>query len=206
MTAGADLTYDRVMPLAQRLRLETRDHHDRIELAFDLDGRLASRAAYRDLLVRLHGFHSGFEAAARPRLSGTDFARYLDRGALIARDIAALDAASGALGVNAEAHEGPPLELPDRASALGALYVVEGSILGGVLIAKEVGRRLGLSAEGGAAFFAGHGRETARTWAEFCRMLDAEAGSEIGDEAIASAGRTYRVMQAWLCDEVAVPA
>ena len=47
------------MTLLERLKIETRPAHDRIEAAIDLDRRIASRDAYRDLLIR-------FTASTRP--------------------------------------------------------------------------------------------------------------------------------------------
>lgn len=190
------------MSLVTRLRLETRDDHDRIELAFDLDRRLASRESYRDLLVRLHGFHRMFESAAAPRLSGSGFGAHLDRAGTIAADIAALDRESGEAGPSAgPGPGGPDLGLADRAEAVGALYVVEGSILGGVLIARQVRTRLGLSAGSGCGFFSGHGRETAAHWAGFCRLLEGETDRSFDDAAVASARLTYGAMGGWLRDD-----
>ena len=52
------------MTLLERLKIETRPAHDRIEAAIDLDRRIASRNAYRDLLIRFYGFHKAWESDA----------------------------------------------------------------------------------------------------------------------------------------------
>lgn len=85
----------------------------------------------------------------------------------------------------------PHLAYPGRAEALGAAYVLEGSMLGGVVIARMAERRLGLDPEHGGSFFAGHGRDTARSWTAFCAALDGLADPEAEDGAVAGALRTY---------------
>ncbi|MFL5200662.1 MAG: biliverdin-producing heme oxygenase, partial [Microvirga sp.] len=52
------------MTLLERLKVETRQAHDRIEAAIDLERRIASRDAYRDLLARFYGFHKAWESEA----------------------------------------------------------------------------------------------------------------------------------------------
>lgn len=178
------------MSLHHRLRTETRDAHDRIEAAFDLAGSLASRPAYLALLRRLLAFHEAFEAAAGPHLAGTPIGDGLGRGALLRRDLAALGAEPDA--------DVAPHAYPGRPEALGAAYVVEGSMLGGVLIAREVERHLGLGPETGNAFFADHGRDTARTWKQFCTELDSLADPATDDRVIAAAERTYAALEASL--------
>lgn len=180
------------MNLSSLIRAETRPAHDRIELAFDLPARLVSRDSYRDLLARLLGFHGAFEAAAAPHLAGTPFAAYLGRTGLIASDL-------DRLGGSSEGRTGPSPVFADAPAAMGGLYVVEGSILGGVLIATEVRRRLGIGPETGAGFFAGHGRDTAATWRGFTAALDAAPCPDPA-RAVAAAFATYAAMQAWLCD------
>lgn len=178
------------MSLHHRLRTETRAAHDRIEAAFDLAGSLASRAAYIDLLRRLHAFHRAFEAAAGPRLAGTAIGAYLGREALLRRDLAALGAEQDT--------DAPAFAYPGRPEALGAAYVVEGSMLGGVMIAREVERHLGLGPESGNSFFAGYGRDTARTWKAFCAELDQLADPATDDRVLAAAEETYTALGASL--------
>ena len=186
------------MTLHARLRTETRDAHDRIEAAFDLDANLASPEAYAALLGRLHAFHSGFEAAAEPWFAGTPLARCFGRAALLQQDLTALGAT-------------PPPPWPiaacaSRAEALGGLYVLEGSLLGGVVIARDVERRLGLGPEtGGNAFFAGHGRDTARTWRAFCDDLEALAEPGEDEHVLKAADATYASMQECLAGQAATP-
>lgn len=53
------------------------------------------------------------------------------------------------------------------AQLVGALYVVEGSTLGGQVIARLLKEQLGVKANAGASFFAGHGKATPDRWTDF---------------------------------------
>lgn len=61
----------------------------------------------------------------------------------------------------------------DLATALGWLYVVEGSKLGAAILLKLT-EKLGLSAERGAQHLAAHPDGRARHWREFTAILDAQ--------------------------------
>ena len=61
---------------------------------------------------------------------------------------------------------------------VGILYVIEGSTLGGQLIAKSLEKHLGLSHEQGARFFHGYGEKTAAMWLGFIRFSDGIFGDE----------------------------
>jgi len=55
---------------------------------------------------------------------------------------------------------------------VGALYVVEGSTLGGQVIARQISASLGLTAQHGARFFNGWGEQTETRWSSFWRYAD----------------------------------
>ena len=55
---------------------------------------------------------------------------------------------------------------------VGVLYVIEGSTLGGGLIARQIAEHLGLTACAGGAFFHAYGAETQTRWSDFCRFME----------------------------------
>lgn len=55
--------------------------------------------------------------------------------------------------------------------AWGLLYVLEGSTLGGQVIAAHLGNPLSLTSGAGMAFFTGYGSRTGSMWKEFLRAL-----------------------------------
>ena len=186
------------MTLLERLKTETRPAHDRIEKAMDLDHRIASRNGYRDLLIRFYGFHSAWERTASTVASDKAFFENRCKTKLLAKDLSML---------GLQEHEiihlpqcDPLMPLPSPAAVLGSMYVVEGSTLGGAIIARDVERRLGFGAQTGCAYFKSYGRETAVMWKQFgVRLL--EASSPETDEVIVEAAqRTFDVMHDWLCE------
>lgn len=56
--------------------------------------------------------------------------------------------------------------------ALGALYVMEGSTLGGRIIGNMIGRQLNLHSEAGLSFFIGYGDDTKKMWKRFLHILN----------------------------------
>ena len=90
--------------------------------------------------------------------------------------------------------------MPNRAAALGAMYVVEGSTLGGAIIARQVERALGLTTESGCAYFRSYGPAISPMWKSFGAVLLASSSPETDDEIVASANRTFAIMQDWLCE------
>jgi heme oxygenase len=113
-------------------------------------GRL-DRAAYRDLLTSLLGFHEPIEAALAACLGDTAFGldvRALRRGPLLRDDLRALGTTASPL------HAAAPA-FPSQAAAMGALYVTEGATLGGRLLARGLDRLLGPGTTGRRFLLAG---------------------------------------------------
>lgn len=76
-----------------------------------------------------------------------------------------------------------------RDEALGAIYVMEGSTLGGAVITRRLQADLALTPVGGAAYFHGHGPNAGAMWKAFKALLDDELSSTI-DRAAAVEGAT----------------
>ena len=86
----------------------------------------------------------------------------------------------------------PPLaSLPQL---LGAMYVVEGSTLGGQVLARQLtkgGLDLG-------RYFTGYGALTGPRWKAFGQLLTAAATPTTRDEIVQSAIHTFQQLAAWL--------
>ena len=186
------------MTLLERLKIETRPAHDRIEKAMDLDRRIASRDAYTNLLIRFYGFHRAWEGAASSRAPDRTFFQSRCKTGLLARDLNALGLDADAIIQLPQCH--PLMPLPAPEAVLGSMYVVEGSTLGGAIIAKEVERNLGFGRDSGCAYFRSYGRDTAAMWKSFGAVLLAASSPETDDLIVASAQDTFTVMHDWLCE------
>lgn len=175
-----------------RLRLETRLEHERVEAAVDIEGRLATLDKYRDLLARFYGFYAAFEPVLHARLPG-EFVRRSHLPAL-RRDAEALE-------INAQTLL-PAQRLPvlrDEAEAIGAMYVIEGSTLGGQIISRMLRERLGLCPDCGGAFFSGYGAQNGPMWRTFCEAVEVWSGTHGNiDGMVVGARETFEAMEAWV--------
>ncbi len=77
-----------------------------------------------------------------------------------------------------------------EAGFMGALYVMEGSTLGGRFIARHVEQVLGLEPGRGDAYFQGHGEATGSLWRETTAAI-AEVPEAQAEVVIAAAKRTF---------------
>jgi heme oxygenase len=172
------------------LRAATRDVHDRLHRHAGfaaIQGATIGLAAYRDLIVRLYGFYVPFEAAA---------AIEPDRTNWLAGDLEAL-------GLRRSLHALPKCpHVPRLGSAhlrLGALYVAEGSALGGRDLARGLDRLLGKDATEGRRFFIGRGPDTGEAWRGYLGQLSAaQSGSFARAEIIKGAVETFAAFEHWL--------
>jgi len=87
------------------------------------------------------------------------------------------------------------LNNPTNAFALGILYVIEGSSLGGRVILKNINTALGYDIENGASYFGGYGGQTGSHWKNFLAMLTQyEAETNSAEEIIAGADYAFNAI------------
>lgn len=189
------------MTLLDRLKAETRRAHDHIERTVNIEARTNSVTAYRDLLARFYGFHAVWEAEAKTIIADPALLDGRIRTPLLIDDLTKLGATADEIGAL-------PLcpavvRRPVLAEALGAMYVVEGSTLGGNIIAKHVERRLGFGPGSGCSYFRSYGADVGVMWRAFRGHLLALSSPAIDDLVIAAANRTFAHMSAWLAEGAA---
>ena len=173
--------------LPERLRAQTAWWHEKVEAAADIPGRVHTRADYVDLLSRLAALHIGLEAQLSAKVwdrawvgVGVDIAAHCRAGLVIA-DLESLGVPPGAAMVQ------PPF--PGFGEALGCLYVLEGSALGGRIVARMVCAAIG---EVPTAFLTGRGR--GQQWPAVRRALRCfQTKGGDGDAVVAGAVSTFAV-------------
>ncbi len=173
------------------LRSATQAPHERLHLHAGFssvkDGTI-TRPDYQALLICLYGFYLPFERAAGSEPLRTQW---------LERDLAWL-------GVEAAARAGIRLcaDIPRYDSLerkLGALYVVEGSALGGRTMHRGLDRLLGTGSIEGRRFFAGRGAATGAAWLGFLNQLASVGADMAGQAALVSAAvETFGVFEIWL--------
>jgi heme oxygenase len=181
------------------LKRLTAGAHAQIETLIHVEARLGCRDDYRMLLERFWGLHLPLEAALAEldwRGSGLSMAERA-RVPMLRADLMALGHVPHTLAALPLCPALPPLD--SRAAALGCLYVLEGSTLGGRIVLKQLRSSLGLTPASGAAFYAGHGARTGTLWRAFVEALD--AGVETAAEqaaAVESALATFALFGDWV--------
>ena len=175
------------MLVRDRLRAVTREAHERVDRRFS-GYDLGDPEAYRGFLEAHHAVLPGCEymlEASGAAALVDDWAHRLRTPALVA-DLVSL----GARPVRAT----PTLRRLTPAAAFGMLYVLEGSRLGGAVLARRV--LAGASARcRGATRYLRHG-EGLRLWPSFLAAL--EASGDVRDDpdaAVASAIETFGLFE-----------
>lgn len=82
------------------------------------------------------------------------------------------------------------LEIENEHQALGMLYVIEGSTLGGNVIAKQLSKTEGFD-EVTFHFFSCYQENTGSMWKNFKEVLDSEVHQENYDEVLSGAKKLY---------------
>jgi heme oxygenase len=152
-------------PLAV-LRAATHDRHERIDALMNL-GRMREPGRYPRVLQAFDAFLAGWEPAVAAALPER-FEPWLQarsRRPFLQSDLRALGLPSAQPVV-------PPV-LASAGAAWGSVYVMEGSALGGRVIARTLAD-MGLDAEHGAAYFHGWGDATGAMWREARERLASE--------------------------------
>jgi heme oxygenase len=184
------------MPLAldrpvilQRLRSETHPYHDALEQnEFNqaLSAGTVSADATARFLSKLYGFLLPYEA----QLRRYDFAPAWEveqrfRSGLIREDLPGAEQLPQCLDM-------PALNTWPR--LLGAMYVLEGSTLGGQVITRQLAKA-GISTR---TYFTGYAERTGPMWKAFCQLLADEATDENEAEIVDSAIQTFQKLHAWI--------
>lgn len=155
-------------------------------------------SGYADLLKLMYGFYKPLQDSFFPLVShgagGTDFSLRISE--LIINDLHHVD-------------PGPDHEIPlcsnipeinTIASSMGAMYVTEGSTLGGKIITKMISRQLNISPVHGFSFFNAYGDETLAKWEKFKEILNMPRSDNERIEMISTAKKTFSAFKIWISE------
>jgi heme oxygenase len=132
---------------------------------------IRTQADYAEFLKYFYAYFNHVEIAIAPYITELLLPDYKDRrnSSYIKNDIIALGSTINDL---------PKTTIPaieNHVQALGALYVMEGSIMGGSVIVKML-EKGGITE--GVSFFSGYGEATYPMWQKFTAVLNREATTE----------------------------
>ncbi len=180
-----------MLTLPERLRAETRAHHDETEARIRLPGTLT---AYRAQLETYHGFIFPLErrlvetlGAESPWLAGRLKAAHLTE------DLMALGATPAQVTQIPECADLPGAS--HEAQCVGILYVLEGSTLGGQMIAAHLAKTLDSNVS--CRYFRSYGPDVMRMWKAFKLGLMERVAREHHDVVVHSAQSTFSKLHAW---------
>lgn len=181
----------------EKIKEATLQYHQQTEkvLVGKMKG-MRSRQDYIDLLAAFYGYFGGLEQQIERYINASNLADYYDRRktAAIADDIKAL---GGTIPAIANGNELP--EIDNYLQAFGALYVIEGSTLGGKIISKMIQQHLHINDGAGLSFFNSYGDETEKMWNAFKEVLNSVAISHDDEEVILqAANQTFVKFKSWL--------
>ncbi len=172
-----------------KLKEATKHKHDDLENTVNVMDRIFSLDDYKILLTKFYRFY----AAIEPKVAQNDL-RIADFDFDERRKTRLLEKDLHALGILSDVKENVRLwenlpTLDTTAKAFGSLYVMEGATLGGQVISRHLKQHLGMTTEGGAAFFNSYGKEIGPMWKSFGAALTAFAASGADDDEIIEAAR-----------------
>jgi heme oxygenase len=148
---------------------------------------------YASLLRMYYGFFHPLEKQIQELLSSDDLAdiRLRRNSRLLIEDLSALPVA---FAYPAICYQLPVLQT--KAQAFGALYVAEGSSLGGRVIAKMLLKNPGLSiSHRQLNYFNGYGDQTGIRWTELLQVLNAQ---EEAGPIVEAANDTFLQFENWI--------
>ncbi len=178
--------------LLSRLKHETLAEHRRLEADLDLLGPRATPESFVEFLVGMYGYLAAWETRADQFLGSPLPVFHAAR-----RKAPALASDLITWGRDPQTIALAPLGPIRTANHLwGSMYVLEGSMLGGQMIARSVQQRWAIE---NLAYWAVYGSEVARMWRAFGAELEAQTPGEQASAVVAAARQTFCELHDWLC-------
>lgn len=188
--------------LSERLKNETADVHQQLERTLiPVLKNMRQQEEYVRLLKTFYSFYLPIEQKLDLHLGGQVVPQYNER-----RKVSMLldDMYCFTHDVSAPLCENIPA-INNLHQAMGVMYVLEGSTLGGQVISRMLIKNLELADDECVGFFSGYKDATDEMWASFKNTLDSCAsGKEEEDIVVAAAFDTFTLFKQWI--DVNIPA
>lgn len=186
--------------IMQALRTATDAIHKSVERKTPFFKKGFDRPQYVRWLGDMVGFYSSFERAlTHSGLLAQKGWNYHSRINLLFEDLRQLGQPERAHATKTNRHVAAILPLHNHPIAAGALYVIEGSALGGQILASRVLKALEISLENGGSFFQPNGPEPRVQWQQFQTQVRGMAVSpQDRQDIVLGAVSTFYAFDAWL--------
>ena len=182
--------------LSRILKEHTKTPHQELESAIIYKiKQLGSTQSYINFLKVFYGYLAAVEEKISASIDTGVIEDYAERrkGDKLLDDISVLSVSSGSIPL---AQNTP--EITNNAQALGAMYVLEGSTLGGKYISRMVSQQLQLPPEDGFSFFNGYREQTDTMWEKFKTQLDNHSSINTEGSVIEAANQTFIKFKIWI--------
>ncbi|MCC6289871.1 MAG: biliverdin-producing heme oxygenase [Chitinophagaceae bacterium] len=182
--------------VAAQLKEKTKQAH--ISLEKKMVGyikKVESPKDYEKLLRLFYGYYTPLEPLLNKYISNDIVPSYSDRrkSNAILKDINTISAGAS----NFKKCDNLP-QVNDVIQALGVLYVMEGSTMGGTIIAKMLNKQANIQPTS-LTFFNGYGEQNIPMWQSFIKAVNKRAAND-GDKIVKAANDTFSKMEEW-CDK-----
>ncbi|WP_158825790.1 biliverdin-producing heme oxygenase [Mucilaginibacter lacusdianchii] len=183
--------------LADQLKTDTLINHQQLEKM--LVGRMKairSKNDYIQLLQLFYSYFGGLEEQINSHINENLLPDYVHRrkSAALADDITVLGGVT-----MPKATETDLPEISNAQQAFAALYVIEGSTLGGKIISQMMARQLEIIDGKGLSFFNSYGDDTELMWGRFKEALNQQANTKAEeDDVIDTANQTFIKFKNWV--------
>lgn len=178
------------------LKEETKEAHIGLEkIVVQQLKAIQTKSDYARLLKYFYAYFRAVEKAIAPFMTSEVVPDYKDR-----RNATHLKADIEALGgdIDKDIPKATAPAIANKYQALGALYVMEGSVLGGKTIVKMLEK---YNINSGISFFSGYGEKTPVLWGRFIELLNQQITStEQQHDAIQAAKDTFTLFAATFSD------
>jgi heme oxygenase len=182
---------------SEKLKSYTWSNHQESEkLLIARMRKIRNKAQYIELLQLFYNYFGAIEAQISGHLGSSQLEDYQQRRKTdsLLNDILAL---GGTINKIIAAEDLPKFN--NYFQAFGALYVLEGSTLGGPHISRMIQNQMDFRDNVGFTFFNGYGEQTESMWHKFKAVLDGLAENEKEENLILeAANNTFLKFRSWL--------
>lgn len=190
--------------LSEHLKKHSRPDHDSIENSIDLLKLSTNINQYTNLIKAFYGYY--FHLEDNLRKFNNDFSsigiNLSERSKLhlLEDDLKKLGLDDKGIKEIKLCTDYP--EMKNFSQAMGILYVLEGSTLGGQMISRQLGKsKILIDGEERGKFFMAYGPRTYEMWTNFKKSLDT-LPADSTQEVLIAAKSTFNTMESWLRDRL----
>lgn len=184
--------------LNEQLKESTHPSHQALEKKMvSIIKKIRTRQDYINFLKVMYGYYAALEKRVQEYVSEIEIGKRRKAERLL-EDISYFESTTTPEVCN----ELPPIN--SHAEALGAMYVMEGSTMGGKIIARMIEGQAGINGPSGFSFFNGYGEDTGRMWEEFKAFLNRPLDEMEKLNLILTANRTFRTFYNWIDKHAAI--